>query len=83
MSRKSPFTIQNALNGIGGYPKSVKKLRSVTPHRSLNSCRGVISEPDLKCASEKEILEELSDQGVTLVRRITIKKTHHFSPLNI
>ncbi|GFU62877.1 uncharacterized protein TNCV_3520141 [Trichonephila clavipes] len=93
MSRKSPFAIQKALKGIGGDPKSVKKLRSgdllietvsalqtksflsakvfldcpliVTPHRSLNSCRGVISEPDLLCASEAEILEGLSDQGVT------------------
>ncbi|GFX13824.1 proclotting enzyme [Trichonephila clavipes] len=36
----------------------------VTPHRTLNSCRGVISESDLLCASETEILEGLSDQGV-------------------
>ncbi|GFV67937.1 uncharacterized protein TNCV_1872191 [Trichonephila clavipes] len=96
----SPFTIQKALKGIGGDPKSVKKLRSgdllietisalqtksfllvkifidsnltVTPHKSLNSCRGVISEPDLLYASEAEILEGLSDQVVTQVRRITI-----------
>ncbi|GFX62089.1 uncharacterized protein TNCV_2228151 [Trichonephila clavipes] len=102
MSRKSPFAIQKALQGIGGDPKSVKKLRSgdllietisalqtksfllaktfidsnltVTPHKSLNSCRGVISEPDLLYASEGEILEGLSDQGVTQVRRITILK---------
>ncbi|GFU62673.1 uncharacterized protein TNCV_3442751 [Trichonephila clavipes] len=102
MSRKSPFAIQKALQGIGGNPKSVKKLRSgdllietisalqtksfllaktfidsaltVTPHKSLNSCRGVISEPDLLYASEGEILEGLSDQGVTQVRRITILK---------
>ncbi|GFU12747.1 uncharacterized protein TNCV_54801 [Trichonephila clavipes] len=47
---------------------------SVTPHRTLNSCRGVISESSLLCASEKEILEGLSDQGVTQVRRIKIKK---------
>ncbi|GFW39044.1 uncharacterized protein TNCV_1830361 [Trichonephila clavipes] len=93
MSRKSPFIIHKALIGIGGEPKSIKKLRSgdllietisavqsksfllaktfidsplvVTPHRTLNSCRGVISESDLLCASETEILEGLSDQGVT------------------
>ncbi|GFV26289.1 uncharacterized protein TNCV_4302321, partial [Trichonephila clavipes] len=47
---------------------------TVTPHKSLNSCRGVISEPDLLYASEGEILEGLSDQGVTQVRRITILK---------
>ncbi|GFW56151.1 putative RNA-directed DNA polymerase from transposon X-element [Trichonephila clavipes] len=108
MSQKSPFAIQKALKGIGGDPKSVKKLRSgdllietvsalqtksflsakvfldcpliVTHHRSLNSCRGIISEPDLLCASEAEILEGLSDQGVTQVRRIKIKKDSSLSP---
>ncbi|GFW95717.1 putative RNA-directed DNA polymerase from transposon BS [Trichonephila clavipes] len=102
MSRKSPFAIQKALQGIGGDPKSVKKLRSgyfiiesmsalqtksfllakifidsnltVTPHKSLNSFCGVISEPGLLYASEGEILEGLSDQGVTQVQRITILK---------
>ncbi|GFW74713.1 putative RNA-directed DNA polymerase from transposon X-element [Trichonephila clavipes] len=102
MSRKSPFIIHKTLIGIGGEPKSIKKLRSgdllletisavqsksfllaktfidspliVTPHRTLNSCRGVISESDLLYASETEILEGLSDQGVTQVRRIKIKK---------
>ncbi|GFW30474.1 putative RNA-directed DNA polymerase from transposon BS [Trichonephila clavipes] len=47
---------------------------TVNLHRSLNSCRGVISETDLLCASEAEILEGLSDQEVTQVRRIKIKK---------
>ncbi|GFY10271.1 uncharacterized protein TNCV_2629501 [Trichonephila clavipes] len=112
MSQKSSFAIQKALKGIGGDPKSVKKLRSgdllietvsalqtkpflsakvfldcpliVTPHRSLNSSRGVISEPDLLSASEAEILEGLSDQGVTQVRRIKIKKkTRHFPQRSI
>ncbi|GFW56120.1 uncharacterized protein TNCV_3852881 [Trichonephila clavipes] len=97
MSRKSPFIIHKALLGIGGEPKSIKKLRSgdllietisavqsksfllaktfidspliVTPHRTLNSCRGVISESDLLYASETEILEGLSDQGVTQCQR--------------
>ncbi|GFX36940.1 putative RNA-directed DNA polymerase from transposon BS [Trichonephila clavipes] len=36
----------------------------VTPHKSLNSSRGVISEPDLLHTSEAEILEGFSDQGV-------------------
>ncbi|GFW80516.1 uncharacterized protein TNCV_2416181 [Trichonephila clavipes] len=36
----------------------------VTPHKSLNSSRGVISEPDLLYTSEAEILEGFSDQGV-------------------
>ncbi|GFW89249.1 uncharacterized protein TNCV_4934171 [Trichonephila clavipes] len=46
---------------------------TVSPHKSLNSCRGVISEPDLLGTSDSEILEGFSDQGVTQVRRITIK----------
>ncbi|GFU61345.1 uncharacterized protein TNCV_3544731 [Trichonephila clavipes] len=108
MSIKSPFAIQKALIGIGGEPKSVKRLRSghlliettsalqtksfllaksflnspvnVFPHKSLNSCRGVISEPDLLGTSDSEILEGFSDQGVTQVRRITIKKDSTIVP---
>ncbi|GFV53318.1 uncharacterized protein TNCV_1645501 [Trichonephila clavipes] len=108
MSIKSPFAIQKALIGIGGEPKSVKRLRSgdllieptsalqtksfllaksflnspvtVFPHKSLNSCRGVISEPDLLGTSDSEILEGFSDQGVTQIRRITIKKDSTIVP---
>ncbi|GFT74252.1 putative RNA-directed DNA polymerase from transposon BS [Trichonephila clavipes] len=59
-------------------------LRGLTFFRSLNSCRGVISEPDHLSSYETEILEGLFDQGVTQVRKITIKKdsslfsTKHF-----
>ncbi|GFT15706.1 uncharacterized protein TNCV_4986141 [Trichonephila clavipes] len=109
MSRKSPFAIQKAIQGISGEPKSVKKLRSgdllvktspalqtkfflltkqfldcpltVNPHKSLNSCRDVISETDLLCASETEILEGLYDQGVIQVRRIQLKKDWSLFPM--
>ncbi|GFV70107.1 uncharacterized protein TNCV_3714841 [Trichonephila clavipes] len=102
MSLKSPFSIHKALKGIGGEPKSVKRLRSgdllvetisstqtkafllaktfldspvnIIPHKSLNTSRGVISEPDLLTTPEAEILNGFSDQGVIQVRRITIKK---------
>ncbi|GFU91387.1 uncharacterized protein TNCV_2541551 [Trichonephila clavipes] len=108
MTRKSPFAIQKAIQGIGGEPKSVKKLRSgdllietvsalqtnsfllaktfldcpltASPHQSLNSSRGVISEPDLICTPEAEILEGFSGQGVIQVRRITIKKDAEVIP---
>ncbi|GFX25511.1 uncharacterized protein TNCV_1407771 [Trichonephila clavipes] len=91
MSVKSPFTIHKALKGIGGEPKSIKRLRSgdllvetssstqtksfllaktfldlpvnIIPHKSLNTSRGVISEPDLLTTSEAEILEGFSNQG--------------------
>ncbi|GFX55964.1 putative RNA-directed DNA polymerase from transposon BS [Trichonephila clavipes] len=101
MGKKSPFLIQKALVGIGGEPKSVKRLRSgdlletnsalqiksfflaktfldspvnIIPHKSLNTSRGVISEPDLLTTPEAEFLDGFSDQGVIQVRRITIKK---------
>ncbi|GFT76634.1 uncharacterized protein TNCV_3646441 [Trichonephila clavipes] len=53
---------------------------TVFPHKSLNSCRGVISEPDLLGTSDSEILEGFSGQGVTQVRRITIKKDSTIIP---
>ncbi|GFY02647.1 hypothetical protein TNCV_3505271 [Trichonephila clavipes] len=37
----------------------------VSPHRSLNSYQGVISETDLLCAFKAEILERLADEDVT------------------
>ncbi|GFY11801.1 uncharacterized protein TNCV_1529931 [Trichonephila clavipes] len=92
MSKKSPFSIHKALIGIGGEPKSVKRLRSgdllietssalqtksfllaksfldspitINPHKTLNSCRGVISESDLLTTPDAEILDGFSDQGV-------------------
>ncbi|GFW81562.1 uncharacterized protein TNCV_2882391 [Trichonephila clavipes] len=102
MSKVSPFAIQKALVGVGGEPKSVKRLHSgdllietnsalqtksfllaksflnspvtISPHKTLNSCCGVISEADLLSTPEAEILEGFSNQGVIQVRRITIKK---------
>ncbi|GFT31140.1 uncharacterized protein TNCV_3645381 [Trichonephila clavipes] len=47
---------------------------NIIPHKSLNTSRGVISEPDLLTTPEAEILDEFSDQGVIQIRRITIKK---------
>ncbi|GFU35918.1 uncharacterized protein TNCV_4030261 [Trichonephila clavipes] len=108
MGKKSSFLIQKALVGIGGEPKSVKRLRSgdllietnsalqtksfllaksfldcpvsIVPHKSLNSCRGVISEPDLLTTTDAEILDGFSGQGVIQVRRITIKKDTSIIP---
>ncbi|GFX46779.1 uncharacterized protein TNCV_4039271 [Trichonephila clavipes] len=108
MSKKSPFAIHKVLIGIGGKPKSVKRLRSgdllietssalqtksfllaksfldspitISPHKTLNSCRGVISESDLLTTPDAEILDRFSDQGVIQVRRITIKKDNSVIP---
>ncbi|XP_055941890.1 uncharacterized protein LOC129971938 [Argiope bruennichi] len=102
ISQLSPFAVEKALKGIGGSPKSVKKLRSgdlliettsalqtksflqaksflnhpvsVTLHRTLNFCRGVISEKELLSSPESEILDGLASQGVIAVKRIFMKK---------
>ncbi|KAM7306859.1 zinc finger protein OZF [Ixodes scapularis] len=63
------------LNKISDYKVSV------TPHRTLNSCQGVISEDDLLESSEEEILEGLSGQGVVAVRRIFIRRDGQERPL--
>ncbi|GFW63662.1 RNA-directed DNA polymerase from mobile element jockey [Trichonephila clavipes] len=108
MSKISPFAIHKTLIGIGGEPKSVKRLRSgdllietisdlqtksfllaktffnspvtVSPHKTLNSCKGVISKPDLLNTPDAEILEGFSDQGIIQVRRITIKRNSNIIP---
>ncbi|GBO41172.1 hypothetical protein AVEN_171072-1 [Araneus ventricosus] len=59
----SPFAVQKELKSI------------VESHRSLNSCRGVISEIQLQNTPENEILEGLSDQNVIHVRRIILRKS--------
>ena len=43
----------------------------VTPHRSLNSVKGVIRCTDLIDTTEAEILEGLSTQGVIAVKKIS------------
>ncbi|GFV48001.1 RNA-directed DNA polymerase from mobile element jockey [Trichonephila clavipes] len=53
---------------------------TISPHKTLNSCRGVISEPDLLSTPDAEILEGFSDQGVIQVRRITIKRDSNIIP---
>ncbi|GFW90140.1 uncharacterized protein TNCV_1789621 [Trichonephila clavipes] len=48
---------------------------SVTPQKSLNSCRGVTSEPDLMSTAESKILEGFSDEGVTQCQRFGHSQT--------
>ncbi|GBN04952.1 hypothetical protein AVEN_183218-1 [Araneus ventricosus] len=55
--------------------KALSKIPvSVGPHRSLNFSKGVISSGELFNDETYVILYKLSSQGVTEVRRITIKK---------
>lgn len=47
---------------------------SVTPHRSLNTTRGVVSEQDLLDLSEAELLEGWKEEHVINVQRIKIRR---------
>ncbi|XP_049523873.1 uncharacterized protein LOC125945682 [Dermacentor silvarum] len=47
---------------------------SVTPHRSMNTIRGVISDDDLMELTETELLEGWSDQNVINVKRIKMRR---------
>ena len=53
---------------------------AISPHKTLNS-KGVISEPDLQYVPESEIHENLKDQGVTSVHRISITKNNVKIPM--
>ena len=54
----------------------------VSIHKTLNSSRGVIRCRDLDDMSEVEIRDELKDQGVVGVNRVTLKKEGKVIPTN-
>ena len=47
---------------------------SVEKHKTLNTCRGVISEPDLLYCTREEVLEHFQSQSVFDVHQIIIHK---------
>ncbi|KAG1677311.1 Nucleic-acid-binding protein from mobile element jockey [Nymphon striatum] len=47
---------------------------AVSPHGSLNYSKGVIRSRELKDCSESELLNELSSQGITAVKKILITR---------
>ena len=47
----------------------------VSPHRTLNTLKGVLRTPELKNTTREELLTQLKKQGVTEARMVTIKKT--------
>ncbi|XP_035205691.1 uncharacterized protein LOC118180736 [Stegodyphus dumicola] len=47
---------------------------TVSEHKTLNYCRGVISEFDLLSVSEEELVSELANQKVCAARRIKMRK---------
>ena len=46
----------------------------VSPHKSLNTSKGIIRDRNLKEESDQNILEYLQPQGVTAVKRFKVKK---------
>ena len=55
---------------------------NVSPHSSLNSCKGVIRSRDLEGVGEDEICKNLSSQGVSLVKRISVRRNNELVPTN-
>lgn len=47
---------------------------TVTPHRTMNTSRGVVSDDDLMGLTETELVEGWSDQNVLNVKRISMRR---------
>ena len=69
--------------------ENLKKMTSffgvpveVTEHKSLNSSKGIIRNPILKAETEENILDYLKPQGVTHVKRFTIRKNNEIVNTN-
>lgn len=65
--RKQHEKLQNLVS-FGDFPVTV------TPHRTMNTSRGVVSDDDLKELTEKELLDGWSDQNVINVKRIRMRR---------
>ena len=52
----------------------------ISPHRNLNSSKGVMKSPQLKYSTEEEILDELKIAGVTEVKKIKITREGKMLP---
>lgn len=55
---------------------------TVTPHRSLNSSRGVIRCREFRDCEDDEVLEALRTQGITHVKHIMTKRNGKIEPTN-
>ena len=53
-----------------------------SPHRSLNSSRGIIRHREFKFCTDEEIQENLSSKGVTDVKRISVTRDGNKTPTN-
>ncbi|GFY03547.1 putative RNA-directed DNA polymerase from transposon BS [Trichonephila clavipes] len=81
MSNKSPFAVHKALIGIGGEPKTVKRLRSgdllIETNSAIQTKSFLLAKTFLNSpliVTPHKSLNSCGDQGVIHVRRYTIKK---------
>ena len=54
----------------------------VSPHRSLNTSKGIIRSRDLEGCPDDEILHELKEQGVIDVKRISVRRNGQMKETN-
>ncbi|XP_055924719.1 uncharacterized protein LOC129956798 [Argiope bruennichi] len=73
-SSKAQIAAIQKLTKLGDFPVEV------TPHRTLNFSRGVISDTDLFDCSETELVQELRSQKVCAAHRIKIKRNGTLIP---
>ena len=65
-----PKQVENLLKTTKIFDLKVK----ISLHQCLNSSKGVIRCPELRPCSDKEIIDNLTDQGVTGVRNVSVRK---------
>ncbi|GFU10863.1 hypothetical protein TNCV_3278771 [Trichonephila clavipes] len=68
--------------GLGGSGHVEDSPVTISPHKTLNSCRGVISESDLLTTPDAEILDGFSDQGVIQLSQTYAQATKP-SPISV
>ncbi|GFW56198.1 hypothetical protein TNCV_4330101 [Trichonephila clavipes] len=74
-------SFEESSGGYTGHALALASLKQlahfdiqVKQHATLNYSRGVISAADLYNVTEEEILENMAEQNVSQVRRITIRR---------
>ena len=82
---EEPKSIKNLRSGDTMYKRGSRKSLlqmktfcglkcSITPHSSLNTSKGIICCPALSRVTSYDIKEGMVEQGVTDVRRITVRR---------
>ena len=70
--------VENLLKTTEIFDLKVK----ISLHNSLNSSKGVIRCSELRPCSDKEIIENLKEQGVTGVRNVSVRRNGVIKPTN-